>query len=44
VRAQVNMLVLRLPAAAFHAIAMQYPGMLAHVSELAGTSVAKISV
>ena len=43
VRALANMLVLRLPAAAFHAIAMQYPGMLAHLSELAGSSVARIS-
>lgn len=43
VRAMANMLVLRLPGPAFQAIAMQYPGMLAHVSELAGSSVAKIS-
>jgi CRP-like cAMP-binding protein/tetratricopeptide (TPR) repeat protein len=37
-----NMLVLRLPNTAFHTIAMQYPGMLAHVSELASTSVARV--
>jgi CRP-like cAMP-binding protein len=42
VRASANMLVLRLPAQAFHGIAMQYPGMLAHLSELAGQTVAKI--
>jgi CRP-like cAMP-binding protein len=43
VRALGNMLVLRLPARAFHTMAMQYPGMLAHVSELASASVAKIT-
>jgi CRP-like cAMP-binding protein len=43
VRALANMLVLRLPARAFHSMAMQYPGMLAHVSELSGSSVAKIT-
>ncbi len=43
VRALANMLVLRLPSAAFHTIAMQYPGMLAHLSELASYSVAKIT-
>jgi CRP-like cAMP-binding protein len=43
VRALSNMLVLRLPARAFHTMAMQYPGMLAHISELAGSSVAKIT-
>lgn len=43
VRALANMLVLRLPARAFHAMAMQYPGILAHISELSGSSVAKIT-
>jgi CRP-like cAMP-binding protein len=43
VRALANMLVLRLPSRAFHTMAMQYPGMLAHVSELASASVAKIT-
>jgi CRP-like cAMP-binding protein len=43
VRALSNMLVLRLPARAFHSIAMQYPAMLAHISELSGSSVAKIT-
>ena len=44
VRARDNMLVLRLPSPAFHSIAMQYPGILAHVSELASSSVAKITI
>jgi CRP-like cAMP-binding protein len=43
VRTLANMLVLRLPARAFHSIAMQYPGMLAHVSELSASSVAKLT-
>jgi CRP-like cAMP-binding protein len=43
VTARANMLVLRLPASAFHTIAMQYPGMLAHISELASSSVARVS-
>jgi CRP-like cAMP-binding protein len=43
VRTLANMLVLRLPARAFHSMAMQYPAMLAHVSELSGSSVAKIT-
>lgn len=42
VRAVGPTLVLRLPSAAFHTIAMQYPGVLATVSEL--PSVAKISM
>jgi hypothetical protein len=37
------MLLLRLPAQAFHNAVMQYPGMLAHLSELAGTTLAKVS-
>jgi CRP-like cAMP-binding protein len=43
VRTLANMLVLRLPARAFHTIAMQYPHMLAHISDLSGSSVAKIT-
>jgi CRP-like cAMP-binding protein len=43
VRAMSNMLLLRLPSQGFHAIAMQYPGLLAHISELSSMSVAKIS-
>jgi CRP-like cAMP-binding protein len=43
VRALANMLVLRLPSRAFHNIAMQYPALLAHVSELSGSSVAKVT-
>jgi CRP-like cAMP-binding protein len=39
-----NMLVLRLPAQTFHAIVMQYPGMLAHISDLASSSVAKVMI
>jgi CRP-like cAMP-binding protein len=39
-----NMLVLRLPAQTFHAIVMQYPGMLAHISDLAASSVAKVMI
>lgn len=39
-----NMLVLRLPAQTFQAIVMQYPGMLAHISDLASSSVAKVMV
>jgi CRP-like cAMP-binding protein len=39
-----NMLMLRLPAQTFHAIVMQYPGMLAHISDLASSSVAKVMV
>jgi CRP-like cAMP-binding protein len=44
IRALVNMLVLRLPAGAFHSVVMQYPGMLAHLSELTGTSVADVGI
>ena len=44
IRAAGNMLVLRLPSPAFHSIAMQYPGILAHVSELSSSSVAKITI
>ena len=40
---QTPMLLLRLPAQAFHSAVMQYPGMLAHLSELAGTTLAKVS-
>jgi CRP-like cAMP-binding protein len=43
VKALYNMLVLRLPGPAFQSLVMQYPGVLAHVSELASNSVAKIS-
>ena len=39
-----NMLVLRLPAQVFHSIVMQYPGMLAHISDLASNSVAKVTI
>jgi CRP-like cAMP-binding protein len=44
IRALANMLVLRLPAQAFHSVVMQYPGMLAHLSELTGTSVADVGI
>ena len=44
IRALANMLVLRLPAQAFHNVVMQYPGMLAHLSELTGTSVADVGI
>lgn len=40
---QSPMLLLRLPAQAFHNAVMQYPGMLAHLSELAGSTLAKVS-
>jgi len=40
---QSPMLLLRLPAQAFHNAVMQYPGMLAHLSELAGSTVVKVS-
>jgi CRP-like cAMP-binding protein len=40
---QSPMLLLRLPAQAFHSAVMQYPGMLAHLSELAGNTLAKVS-
>ncbi len=43
VRAMANMLLLRLPADGFQKIAMQYPGLLAHISDLASSSVAKVS-
>jgi CRP-like cAMP-binding protein len=43
IRSMGNMLLLRLPVSSFQTIAMQYPGLLAHISELTGTSVAKIS-
>jgi CRP-like cAMP-binding protein len=42
IRAMSTMLVLRLPARAFQSAAMQYPGLLDRVSELASTSVAMI--
>jgi CRP-like cAMP-binding protein len=44
IRALANMLVLRLPAQAFHSVVMQYPGMLAHLSDLTGTSVADVGI
>ncbi len=44
IRSLVNMLVLRLPAQAFHGVVMQYPGMLAHLSELTGTPVADVGI
>jgi hypothetical protein len=43
ITALANMLVLRLPAQAFHSAVMQYPGMLALLSELAGTTVARVA-
>jgi CRP-like cAMP-binding protein len=43
VRAASPMLVLRLPVQGFQKIAMQYPGMLAHLSMLADSSVAQIA-
>jgi CRP-like cAMP-binding protein len=43
VRAMAHMLLLRLPADGFHKIAMQYPGLLAQISDLASSSVAKVS-
>ncbi len=42
VRALSNMLVLRLPGAAFHSLAMQYPAILAQVSDLSGSDVAQV--
>jgi CRP-like cAMP-binding protein len=42
VRANKNMLVLRLPGAAFHTLVMQYPAILAHVSDLASSPVAHV--
>jgi CRP-like cAMP-binding protein len=41
VEAMANMVLLRMPSEAFHTIAMQYPAILAHVSELG--PVAKVS-
>jgi CRP-like cAMP-binding protein len=43
VRATNNMIVLRMPSEAFQAFAMQYPSILAQVSEMAGTPVARVS-
>jgi CRP-like cAMP-binding protein len=43
ITSQSPMLLLRLPAQAFHSAVMQYPGMLAHLSELAGQTLAKVS-
>jgi len=44
IRALTNMLVLRLPTSAFHSVVMQYPGMLAHLSEMTATSVADVGI
>jgi CRP-like cAMP-binding protein len=43
VRALQHMVVLRLPAAAFTKLAMQYPAILAHVAELRAEGVANVS-
>lgn len=42
VRTRSNMLVLRLPSSAFHALAMQYPAILAEVSERLGNDVTPV--
>jgi CRP-like cAMP-binding protein len=44
VRTRMNMLVLRLPSSAFHALAMQYPAILAEVSERIGSDVTQVVV
>lgn len=43
VRAVNHMVVLRLPAAAFSALAMQYPGILVHVADMRDTGVANVT-
>lgn len=43
VRAVNHMVVLRLPAAAFSALAMQYPGILVHVADMRGSGVADVT-
>jgi CRP-like cAMP-binding protein len=42
VRTRNNMLVLRLPSTAFHALIMQYPAIFAQVSDLSGSEVARV--
>lgn len=42
VRTRTNMLVLRLPSAAFHSLAMQYPAILAEVSDRLGSDVTQV--
>jgi CRP-like cAMP-binding protein len=44
VRTRTNMLVLRLPSPAFHSLAMQYPAILAEVSDRIGDDVAQVVV
>lgn len=43
VRAMNHMVVLRLPAAAFSALAMQYPGILVHVADMRDSGVADVT-
>jgi CRP-like cAMP-binding protein len=42
VRTRTNMLVLRLPSSAFHSLAMQYPAILAEVSDRVGNDVTQV--
>jgi CRP-like cAMP-binding protein len=44
VRTRMNMLVLRLPSGAFHSLAMQYPAILAEVSDRIGNDVTQVVV
>jgi len=44
IRAISNMLLLRLPTSAFNNAVMQYPSMLAHLSELTGSTLAKVGM
>jgi CRP-like cAMP-binding protein len=43
IKTRVNMIVLRLPAAAFTRVAMQYPSILARLAELSASEVVKIT-